>query len=82
MPFFGIQILQNSISTGAVPRNPLGELTTLHSCRLGRGSIPSTPLASRSRRFGAEAWCLWLQETDTGVWRWPHKPNFWIRPWT
>jgi len=27
--FFGIQILQNSVSVGAVPRTPLGELTTL-----------------------------------------------------
>ena len=27
--FFGIQILPNSILAGALPRNPLGELTTL-----------------------------------------------------
>jgi len=27
--FFGIQILPNSISAGAPPRSPLGELTTL-----------------------------------------------------
>jgi len=38
--FFGIQILQNSISAGVSPRTPLGELTTLPS-RLGRGNTPS-----------------------------------------
>jgi len=72
MAFFGIQIIQNSISTMAPTWTPLAEFTTLsHASRrlwpnslLPRCSVSlSTPKASRLGAYGTE------------------KLSFWIRPW-
>jgi len=50
--FFCIQIVQNSISAGAMPRTPLGELTMLHRIPYlaGNGDTPPhSPTLSESR---------------------------------
>ena len=75
--FFQALTTQNSFSAGALPRKPLGELTTLPqtSSRLGRGTLPphilplSTPSVSRSRRLRR----LGCQAPNTNSWLhlWP-----------
>jgi len=73
MAFFGIQILQNSISAGAPPRSPLAELTTLLQIlwSVGEGIPPPHSLLPR---HGVSL----STPSDTGGI--PLKPcNFWIR---
>jgi len=62
--FFCIQIVQNSISAGAPPWTPLGELTTLLQTTLlaGDGDVPSQfPILLQRVAVDAEGvdtWCL------------------------